>query len=180
MINIRLRSSSRSLPAHQALAFAKAELVSAAADIASQVRKPSELQLAERTWRDRMRRGSELSDEIRDLVAQRKKPDDSALNRKITELNAERENLRLGEALRAVLDARGPYIAAVAAALAPSRRTAAWRAIAVLAELRAALETLDDAQRELVRAGATVSRLPASHLVRSALAALEQRLRADA
>jgi hypothetical protein len=151
------------------------------ADVVAAVRRPAAFQAAQGSLDRLHARRSETHAAL--LAAIANQPD---LDRQSTGARSTRQIEKLGERL-AELDkelqvataaweqARIPYTAAVASALAPMRRTAIDAAITAVGDLVAALGILDRINREISRSGGTENlRFPPVY--RNAVGALRARL----
>lgn len=152
------------------------------AEIVARVRQPSALRTALENYRQLQQQHTELYDELRASIAQLQGQGGEAstgaaplvagivaLDRRVRALAA-----KIPSALDAILAARPPYTAAVAAALAPHRKTAAKAALLAAVTLVGQLGVLAQIDTEARAAGETVARALPGH--RSALRPLIVRL----
>jgi hypothetical protein len=153
-------------------------------DIVAAVRRPAAFQAAQAALDALHARRVETQAALR--VAIRDQPDldrqstGGASTRQIAQLGLELAEIdkELQVATAEWEQARLPYTATVASALAPMRRAAIDAAITAVGELVMALGILDKINREISRSGGSAIRFPA--LYRNALGALRARLLREA
>lgn len=138
------------------------------AKIATGVRRPSGLQLAEASCRNLRARYAAAGEKVRALVARRVGNDnnDRPIDRQIVELEREREQLseQIRPAVALVRSEREPYVARVTKALSPTHEAAAERALVALRSLRVELEVLAQCHEEVSRAGGEADRITVPRL----------------
>jgi hypothetical protein len=129
--------------------------------LASAVRRPARFAEAQRAYTDLSERHTLLRDEQRALIARMfaeggetangSGPLIARIKQVDTELTTVSESLK--DALARLFEAREPFAAAIAAALAPERTTAARRALAAAMALADELAVLDIVDREISAVG---------------------------
>ena len=129
-------------------------LTATPAQIARSIRKGAKLQVAEATFAELNARSTQINREIAALNTNRNGSNDLEIDRAIMRLDREDRDLavRLGTARREAVELRAARGVEVRQALLPTITAAATRGVAAALALAEAIDTIEAANSELVRA----------------------------